>query len=446
MFSLDEISQYPDLMAFIHARNTQERNEAGLRLAPSYLLVADLAPPEVAQAYTPLRIVSEMGLLAHVDFLLNSTFYRISSDENALQGAVKEGHLKVVERLLQVLAIRNKSSAHNNQALCEAALGGYADVVKRLMQEVTVQENIASRPSDFLLMAVNGGNIDVVNIMLEDGRISASFRPLPCLIGALRGADVAIIQRLLMFPHALLFADHYAEQYAAYTYAFIDQRLHNLKTRQHERFDLQDPTEATLCFYMLRNLIRRNSPALHADIKFLLSIPRVRALAHETVTPGKPNELFCLALNVYNLEAEEQLSLIPDVIAHAKQHHFYGDEAARARHRHRCWMNLACISILQAAYPAPCGTPRLFKRDHATYMPGMFFKILIPELIGHVFSYLTSSSQENTVKKDMRFVNRAQMMLFAQSSRASYCSITEAEPESENSVFSTTDEHSSKCH
>ncbi|MDF1684191.1 MAG: hypothetical protein P1U36_05995 [Legionellaceae bacterium] len=438
MFTEASLHQYPELMDFIYASNTQDRNESGKRLKSSYRLdiernqVAYLENPAIIQAYTPLRIVSEMGLLPHVDFLLNCMFYRLSSDENALLGAVKEGHLTVVERLLQVLAIKNRSSAHNNQALCQGALRGFEDVVKRLLQEVTVQANIAAKPSEFLLMAIMGRNIDVVNLMLDDDRICASFTPATCLTRALKNGDEAIIHRLLMFPHALSFADYYAEQYASYTHDFINHRLDSLKSRQNEGFDLEDATEASLCFYMLRNLIRRNSPALQADIKFLLSIPRVTALAHQAVTPGKPNELFCLALSEHNLKAEEQLSLIPDVTAHAEQHDFYGDEAARTRHNHRRMKftaSLACISILQAAYPAPRDTPRIFESVGSVRKYNQFYEILNSALLGHVFSYLIPPTQENSVKNNMRFVNRAQIMLFAQSSRASYRPTTEVEPE-----------------
>ncbi len=400
MFTEVSLHQHPELMAFIDARRTDELYVTSVYLKAKYCFrseqnqEANIYDVTTKEAYTPLRIVAEMGLLDHVDFLLTCATYRFSSDDHALRGAVKEGHVAVV---------------------------------KRLFQEPMVYALVESNPTSFLLMAMIASNLDMINLMLENERVSREFYPLPCMTQALKGGDVAIIQRLLMFPNVLAIADHYEKQYANHTHTFINERLHALRLRQHEALDFQDPTELALCFYMLRNLIRRNSPELHADIKFLLSIPSLRAWVHEEVTPNESNELFRLAVTVHNYQAEDVLSLIPDVIKHAKQHDFYGDANARARHKHRCLLNLTCIFMLQAAYPA--------HRDEVADEHRSFCELLIPELLGRVFSYLSPRSQDDSAQEGMCFVHRAEERLLAQSSRLFYRPIAQRESESENPVL-----------
>lgn len=75
---------------------------------------------------------------------------------------------------------------------------------------------------------------------------------------------------------------------------------------------------------------------------------------------------------------------------------------------------------------------------------GIFCELLIPELLGRVFSYLAPRSQDDSVQEGMCFVHRAEERLFAQSSRLFYRSIAQREleadaeaqeHESENSVL-----------
>ena len=90
-------------------------------------------------------------------------------------------------------------------------------------------------------------------------------------------------------------------------------------------FDV-DLATAKRCFYILRNLIRRNDAAVLDDICFLLSIPAVKNLAHTEVSPGQSNELLRLALNISNAPAALILLNLPEVRAMAERNNYYHDE------------------------------------------------------------------------------------------------------------------------
>ncbi len=91
-------------------------------------------------------------------------------------------------------------------------------------------------------------------------------------------------------------------------------------------FNIADEARATRCFHMIRNLIRSNQPASLDDIRFLLAIPAVQALAHTPVTNHEPNELLRLALTTGHAEAAAVLLTIPAVRALAAQRQFYRQE------------------------------------------------------------------------------------------------------------------------
>ncbi|HAT8174410.1 TPA: hypothetical protein JA340_14835, partial [Legionella pneumophila] len=91
-------------------------------------------------------------------------------------------------------------------------------------------------------------------------------------------------------------------------------------------FDLVTKSGCLEGFYMLRNLIRRNDEALLDDIRFLLSIPGIKALAPAGTIPGDENELLRLALRLGNQGACELLLSIPDVLALTKANNYYIDE------------------------------------------------------------------------------------------------------------------------
>ncbi len=91
-------------------------------------------------------------------------------------------------------------------------------------------------------------------------------------------------------------------------------------------FDIQNSEQAKICFYIVRNLIRRNDRALDDEIKFLLNLPSVKALAHTAVTSGQSNELVRLALTTGNQEAASILLNIPEVRSLTEENNYYRAE------------------------------------------------------------------------------------------------------------------------
>lgn len=91
-------------------------------------------------------------------------------------------------------------------------------------------------------------------------------------------------------------------------------------------FDLTDTEQVTICFYMLRHLIRLNDRSLDDELSFLLNIPTIKSLAHRTINEGPENELLRLAVITGNEQAASILLNLPDVRVLAERHNFYRAE------------------------------------------------------------------------------------------------------------------------
>jgi hypothetical protein len=92
---------------------------------------------------------------------------------------------------------------------------------------------------------------------------------------------------------------------------------------QSTEFNIKDTEETTGYMYILRNLIRRNDNNVNEEIKFLLDIPSIRALAHKSINPDTPNELIRVAIAVGNEAAASILLTIDKVKEHAQDNNFY---------------------------------------------------------------------------------------------------------------------------
>ena len=134
---------------------------------------------------------------------------------------------------------------------------------------------------------------------------------------------------LLLSPPCLSYAEAHVEEYSAIVNPFIQetlQALHlesdaHLEANPNIVFDLS-ARRASHCFYMLRNLIRRNDRALDDEMRFLLNLPAVKALAHQN-----NNELLRLALSLGNGEGAQILLAIPAVNDLAIAANYYQAEA-----------------------------------------------------------------------------------------------------------------------
>ena len=85
----------------------------------------------------------------------------------ALFWAIDEGHLEVVNRLLEIETVRANAAANDNEALRWTAANGHLEVVNRLLEIDAVIENATARDNYALTWAAANGHLKVVNRLLE---------------------------------------------------------------------------------------------------------------------------------------------------------------------------------------------------------------------------------------------------------------------------------------
>ena len=151
--------------------------------------------------------------------------------------------------------------------------------------------------------------------------------------------QLSVLNRLLEFPSVFAWAELHDREYGEkFIYLFVYEQIATLRaenialetTHPQAIFDVTSPEKAKFCFYILRNLIRRNDPTLQDDMQFLINIPSVKALLHTELTPRESNELLRLALSRGNQPAVEMLLNVPAVRELAEQNNFYRREARGA--------------------------------------------------------------------------------------------------------------------
>ena len=410
MISIEEINRYPELNSFISANNDAEREQCAKQLCRIYTVMNNILL--YSENLSPMGIVAGLGLLEHF-IILEKVYHPLSREDAA-------------------------------GSLMKAATGGHLNILNHLLEHYLATLT-GSYMYSAMLMAIRVENISFLNRLLEIPVFEQMFlQNSPVMfINAYKTLNTTIVKRILTYPKCLEFADNNGNKYTQTPLLeFILEKITHTRTLKMNQTDEDELhvfdvalNEGVLCFYMLRNLIRRNSPTLQTSIQFLLNIPSVRKLAHTEVTPGKSNELFRLALDVNNYSAEKQLCLIPSVRESAEKNDFYGNEAAFERHKNRRMQfeaSLSCITMLQAIYPAPRAMPRQFENSHAEHMYAMFYKTFITEILGIVFSYLKPLPQADHLSEDLRFVFKSKAVLLAQDSRLFHRLIETPEPEDEH--------------
>ncbi len=262
----------------------------------------------------------------------------------AFQGAATSGQLLVLNRLVELVPdqVSLMMEANSYLAFQGAAGGGHLPVLNRLMELAPAHVSLMIEAADYTAFqrAAIGGHPTALNRLMElaPDRFSlmieangyAAFSSL-----ALHHMD-DLVNRALCDPSVFAHAEMHQHEYGEY---YVNPLIQNALTALRAMktalelespnavFNINDETQATRCFYMIRNLIRRNQPALIDDIRFLLAIPAVKALAHTPVINNEPNELLRLALTTGHQEAAAVLLAIPAVHALAAQHQFYRQEA-----------------------------------------------------------------------------------------------------------------------
>jgi hypothetical protein len=257
-----------------------------------------------------------------------------------IQKAVIHGHLPIIERIFSICSMLNPAAVIKveNYKLChDAAYMGHLPLLRYLMEyeQNNAQDMLQTHGESILRAAVRGEeqsrrkNINHAYVC-RDTHLIAIANESNSL------THTHVIHHLLSFPKIFAYAEiHEHEHWASYIPSFVDTQLGVLQEQRsvieahtpQAVFDITDPEEAKLCFYILRNLIRRNDPVLLDDIRFLIEIPSVKALLHTDVTPNQPSELFRLALSLGNQDAAEILLTVPAVYELARENDFYRLEA-----------------------------------------------------------------------------------------------------------------------
>lgn len=237
----------------------------------------------------------------------------------------------------------NKKGIKSEVICCAAAITGCSSALDTislsLMPDEIVKMIQAENYHAFRLAAENG-HLHVLNRLCELAPTEATAMIQSENYYAFRWAAVGrghhnVINFLLDCPAMLGYAEMHEFEYGEkYVNPFIARHVNRLKemhdafkqSNPEDLFDLVTKSECLQGFYMLRNLIRRNDEALLDDIRFLLSIPGIKALAPAGTIPGNENELLRLALRLGNQGACALLLSIPSVLALTKANNYYIDE------------------------------------------------------------------------------------------------------------------------
>ncbi|CEG57374.1 hypothetical protein [Legionella fallonii] len=237
----------------------------------------------------------------------NLTLEMILSDNfAAYKNAARNGHVDVIKDLETKASdlVLEMIGAQNYYAFRMGARNGHMGVLRHLGSKAPQLFNKMVETDNFFAYrtSVENAHLDVSNWLLSNS--SSCF--------AYAEAHVHEFGQTSVNP-------------------FIEQRLTALHSEAlnvppTSVFDIHDSEQAKICFYIVRNLIRRNDRAMDDEIKFLLNIPSVKALAHTAVTPGQSNELVRFALTIGNQGAASILLNIPDVRVLTEQNDFYRAE------------------------------------------------------------------------------------------------------------------------
>ena len=264
----------------------------------------------------------------------------------AFRSAATNGHLPVINRLIEIAPDKAQAmvAARGYEAFSNAATNGHLPVINRLIEIAPdkVQEMVAASSYAAFCNAAAKGHLPVINRLIEIApdkvQEMVEARGYEAFSNVATNGHLPVINRLLLIPVAFAYAEMHDREYGPrYVHPFIQTTLTHLRgdiavfEQEHLNgvFDITDPEQAKLYFYILRNLIRRNDAALLDDVRFLLRIPAIKALAHTAVTPDQANELMRLALTVGNQSAAEILLTIPAVRVLTEQNNFYRTEQQR---------------------------------------------------------------------------------------------------------------------
>lgn len=310
---------------------------------PHYL--ADMI--EVAN-YAPFRWAASNGHLTVLKWLSsqapNQLDQMIKADDfYAFKEAAANGQLEVLDWIKQCVPelIESMIQSEKYYAFRLAAQNGHLMTLMWLKDLAAEHLECMIHSIDYFAfrLAAKHGHIDILNWLhnqmpnhwgnMIKERNYWGFRE------AANKNQSHITSMLLHHPLCFAFAELHDQDFGStYIYPFVTNLLERLHHRHHafieqhsdQVFDLLEPNENVLYFYIARHLIRRNTHSLNNELEYLLTIPSIKELAHQSVTPHEPNELIRFALSARNRRAAGLLLEIPAVRELASQHDYYRNE------------------------------------------------------------------------------------------------------------------------
>lgn len=246
--------------------------------------------------------------------------------------AAQKGHLEILKIFLSDTSLMAKIIAADNQnfILRDAITQTQEAVVKALLENPLIRDNASAGGNAALFLASETQQFDIVQLLLAcpyvrpqiSGRDQAEkvFRP------AVLCKQDELAQQLLSIPQVFAYIEQTsledAPEYQPHVQRFIS---HTLRAQRDHGLTTENPSKAQLYFYILRHLIRQNSPEYLLDIQFLLTLPNIRDLAHAV-----NNELLRLSMRIRNTQATSLLLRLPEVLRLAQQADFYFLEETQA--------------------------------------------------------------------------------------------------------------------
>lgn len=263
----------------------------------------------------------------------------------------REGRLDVLQQISAKVSadelnamIRAQTWSGAYEPFFDAASAGHLNVLQWLAEKAPEQLTAMIRSDNYAAFrrAASEGYLNILQWMLSD-EICDIPEQRSWMVSSNNNQAFRIAhdqQRFelcnFLLHHATCFAyaEEHVHEYSNTVNPFITSYLASLHHQANEFslanpngvFDLDNAEAAKLCFYLIRNLIRRNDQRLGDEIRFLLDIPAVKALAHREVTPSQPNELLRLAFNNGNQQAAQMLLNIPAVRELVEQSNYYNEE------------------------------------------------------------------------------------------------------------------------
>jgi len=309
----------------------------------------ELAPDKVqemvrAYNFDAFRLAASNGHLHVMERLMELAPDKVqemvcSDFFGAFRGAASNGHLDVMERLMELAPgkVQEMVCVEKFGAFRLAAANGHIHVMERLMKLAPdkVQEMVCAYGFLAFLMAASNGHLHVMERLMKLAPDKVQEMVCSDFFGAFRGAaskgHLDVTDSLLNFPAVFAYAEMHVREYGFCVQAFMNPRLTHLTqemdafhaTHPNEVFDIADSEQAKLYFYMMRHLIRQQTPESLEKLNLLLSIPSLKALVHQEVTPNQSNELLRLAMSLNNQEAALILLNIPVVRDLAQANNFY---------------------------------------------------------------------------------------------------------------------------